>query len=113
MFNFGNPLAMLGKLQELPEKLQQLNERMQQETVSATSGCGAVSVVMSGNGHVKSISIGNELSGESLETAVMEATNAAGAAAKQLYADSISQMASDMKLNVPGLDGILAGLTGG
>jgi nucleoid-associated protein EbfC len=113
MFNFGNPLAMLGKLQELPEKLKQLNERMQQETVSATSGCGSVTVVMSGNGHVRSISIGDKLSGPELETAVMEATNAAGAAAKQLYAESISKLAGDMKLNVPGLDGILAGLTGG
>ncbi len=113
MFNFGNPLAILGKLQELPEKLQQLNARMQQETVSATSHCGSVTVVMSGTGQIQSVSITDGISGSELEEAVQTATNAAGAAAKQLYADAISQMAGDMKINVPGLDGILANLTGG
>ncbi len=113
MFNFGNPLAMIGKLQELPERLQQLNQRMQLESVSATSGCGGVTVVMNGTGQVQSISIGDGLTGHELEDAVRSATNAAGAAAKQLYADAIGQMAGDMKLNVPGLDGILASLTGG
>jgi hypothetical protein len=113
MFNFGNPLAMMGKLRELPTKLQELTVRMQQETVSATSACGRVSVVMSGTGQVQSIAIAEDLGRHEMESAVMDATNAAGAAAKRMYADAISRMIADMDIKVPGIDGILASLTGG
>jgi DNA-binding protein YbaB len=86
---------------------------MKQETVSASSGCGTVKIVMSGTGHVQSVKIDGDLSGEELEHAIGEATNAAGAAAKQLYVESISQMVNDMDLNLPGLDSVLTNLTGG
>lgn len=111
--NLGNIASMVGSLQELPTKMKELNERMKQETVSASSGCGTVKIVMSGTGHVKSVDIGGDLSGDALEEAVLEAANAAGAAAKQLYADSISQMVKEMDLNLPGLDNMLSHLTGG
>lgn len=111
--NLGNIASMVGSLQQLPEKMQELNERMKGETVSASSGCGQVTVAMSGTGHVQSVQIGEELSGAELEQAILEATNAAGAAAKQLYAEAISQMVNEMDLNLPGLDGVLSSLTGG
>lgn len=110
--NLGNLASMMGGLQQLPDRIRELNERMKHETVSATSGDGAVTVVMSGTGHVQSVTIG-EIEGHKLEHAIMDATNAAGAAAKQLYADAITQLASDLNLNVPGLDGILSSLAGG
>lgn len=113
MGNLGNLASMMGSLQKLPEQLKQLNARMQQETVSATSGCSMVTVTMNGVGHVKSVKITDDgLRGEELERAVLDATNAAGAAAKQMYADGIHEMASDMNLNIPGLEGMLAHLTG-
>jgi DNA-binding protein YbaB len=59
------------------------------------------------------VKIDGDLSGEELEHAIGEATNAAGAAAKQLYVESISQMVNDMDLNLPGLDSVLTNLTGG
>ena len=68
---------------------------------------------MSGTGHVKSVKINGELSGQELEHAIQDATNAAGAAAKQLYAEAISQLVSDMDLQLPGVDGLLTSLTGG
>ncbi len=111
--NLGNIASMVGSLQSMPEKLQELNERMKGETVSASSGCGRVNVMMNGVGHVQSIKIDESISGHDLEQAVLEATNAAGAAAKQLYAEAISQMVSDMDLNVPGIDSLLTNLTGG
>ncbi len=113
MFNFGNPLAMLSKLQDLPEKIRALTERMRSETVSATSPCGTVTVVMNGTGEIQSISIADGQSGQELERSVLDATNAAGAAAKQLYADGIANMISEMNLNIPGIDGILTSLVGG
>ena len=111
--NLGNIASMVGSLQELPVKMKELNERMKSETVSASSGCGTVNVSMSGTGHVQSVKIDGDLSGHELEQAIQEATNAAGAAAKQLYAEAISQMVNDMDLNLPGLDNVLSHLTGG
>lgn len=110
--NLGNLAGLMGSFQELPGKMQELNERMKTETVTATSGCSTVTVTMNGVGHVQSVKIDGDLTGEDLEQAVLEATNGAGAAAKQMYADAISHMASEMNINVPGIDGMLASLTG-
>lgn len=111
--NLGNIASMVGALQQLPDKMQELNDRMKSERVSASSGCGTVHVSMNGVGHVEEVKIESELTGEDLEHAIRDATNAAGAAAKQLYAESMSQMARDMDLNLPGIDNILTNLTGG
>lgn len=111
--NLGNIASMVGSLQELPEKMKELNERMKSETVSASSGCGKVNVSMSGTGHVQSVTIDQALQGAELEQAVQDATNAAGAAAKQLYAEAISHMVNDMDLNLPGLENVITNLTGG
>ena len=55
----------------------------------------------------------NGVSGDELQQAVLEATNAASAAAKQLYAEAIHQMVTEMDLNLPGIEGVLKTLTGG
>lgn len=111
--NLGNIASMVGALQNLPDKMQELNERMKAERVSACSGCGTVHVSMNGVGHVEEVKIAGDLTGNDLEHAIRDATNAAGAAAKQLYAEAISQMARDMDLNLPGIDNILTSLKGG
>ena len=111
--NLGNIASMVGSLQKMPEKLKELNERMKREDVTASSGCGTVHVSMNGVGHVQAVKIEGDLQGHELEQAILEATNAAGAAAKTLYAEAIHQMAVDLDLNVPGLDGLLTSLTGG
>ena len=111
--NLGNIAGMIGSLQEVPDRMKELNERMKSETVSATSGCATVNVTMSGTGHVQSVKITGDLQGEALEHAIQDATNAAGAAAKQLYADSIREMVEEMDLKIPGLDKLLASLTMG
>lgn len=111
--NLGNIASMVGALQKLPEKLNELNERMKQETVSASSGCGKVNITMTGTGHVQSVEIAPSLTGEALQQAIQDATNAAGAAAKQLYAEAIRELASELELNLPGIDSMLTNLTGG
>jgi len=110
--NLGNLAGLMGSFQELPNKMRELNERMKTETVTASSGCQSVVVTMNGVGHVESIQITGELAGPELEEALLEATNGAGAAAKQMYADAISHLAEEMNLNVPGIDGLLSSLTG-
>ncbi len=111
--NLGNIASIMGQVQAMPEKLQELNDRMKGETVSASSGCSRVQIVMNGVGHVESVTISEGIEGHELEQAVLEATNAAGAAAKALYAESIRQMVADMDLNMPGIDKMLTNLTGG
>ncbi|MEM8666472.1 MAG: YbaB/EbfC family nucleoid-associated protein [Planctomycetota bacterium] len=111
--NLGNIASMVGSLQQLPQKMQELNERMKSETVSASSGCGTIQITMNGTGHVQSVKIDGDLTGEELEQAIQDATNAAGAAAKQLYAEAISQMVEEMDLQLPGIDNVLSSLTGG
>lgn len=118
MFNLGglgglgDIMGMVNKLKDLPERMKELNERMKQETVTASSDCGKVVVTMNGVGHVNSVKIDDDdLRGESLEHAVANATNAAGAAAKSLYAESVQQMVADMDIKLPGLDSIVSTLT--
>ncbi len=111
--NLGNIASIVGSLQQLPEKMNELNERMKGESVTVSSGCGRVTVMMNGVGHVEEVKIGDGLSGHELEQSVLEATNAASAAAKQLYAEAINEMVNDMNLNLPGIDGVLKTLTGG
>jgi len=115
--NLGNIASMVGKLQDIPKRMQELNDQMKAERVSASSACGHVSVTMNGIGEVQKVEIAEDVvdgsvPAETIAHAVRDATNAAGAAAKQLYADSISQLAKDMDLNVPGIDGLLANLSG-
>jgi DNA-binding protein YbaB len=111
--NLGNLASMMGAFQELPQKMQELNERMQEEHVSGSSNCGRVDVVVNCVGEVKTVTIKeDEMEKTEIEIAVFEATNQAGATAKQTYADAIRQMAADMNLNVPGIDGLLTSFTG-
>lgn len=112
--NIGNLAGMIGKFQEIPQRMQELNERMKSERVSSASGCGRVNVTMNGVGEVQSVTIEPAIQEEEvavLEQAVTEATNAAGAAAKELYASSIRDMAAEMDLGIPGIDGLLESLT--
>ncbi|NNE00849.1 MAG: YbaB/EbfC family nucleoid-associated protein [Pirellulaceae bacterium] len=111
--NIGNIASIMGAMQSLPDKMKELNARMQEETVEAASPCGGVQVVMTCVGKLQTVSIVNdELAGEVLELAILEACNTAGSLAKQRYADAIHQMAGDMDLNLPGMDGLLSSLSG-
>ena len=112
MGGLGNLTSMMGSFQQLPERMKELHERMKLETVSASSGCGQVKISMSGAGHVEDVSLQGDLSDEELQIAIKEATNAASAAAKQLYAESIRQMIEEMDLKLPGLEGMIQHLTG-
>ena len=110
--NIGNIASIMGAMQQVPAKLAELNEQMKTETVSASSPCERVTVVMSGVGHVQSIDIAEDTAGDELNQAIIEATNAAATSAKQMYAEAVSAMAGELDINVPGLDGFLSKLSG-
>ncbi len=111
--NLGNIASMVGAFQDLPQKMQELNDRMKAEHVSGKSSCGRVTVVVNCVGEVQSVSISEEtMTSTDTETAVFEATNRAGATAKQTYADAIRQMVADMNLDMPGVDKLLTSFAG-
>ncbi|MGV3483148.1 MAG: YbaB/EbfC family nucleoid-associated protein [Planctomycetaceae bacterium] len=106
--------SLLSSAQQIPGKMQQLTEQMKAETVHATAGGGAVQVTLNGIGQMQSIELDPAArDNPQLEQWIVEATNTAAQEAKQRYAESVSRMAKDMKINIPGLDGMLAKLTGG
>lgn len=110
----GNMAAMLGSVQQIPEKMKQLTEEMKNEVVHATAGGGAVQVVINGIGQMQSIQIDPAArDNPELEMWIVDACNSAGADAKQRYMSAVSRMAQEMNLKVPGLEGILANLSGG
>jgi DNA-binding protein YbaB len=120
--NLGNIASLFGKLQDLPQQMQQLNDRMKAERVTARSSCGHITVTMNGVGEVQSVDVNsavfiaetsNAVTPETLGRAIQDATNSAGSEAKQMYASAVSQLASDLDINLPGMDGLLSSLTGG
>jgi len=117
MFNFGglgNMASLLTSAQQIPGKMQQLTEQLKKEHIYATTGGGAVQVTLNGIGQMRSIEIDPAARENSqLEDWIVEAVNTASGEAKQRYAEAVDKMAKEMNISIPGLDKILATLTGG
>ncbi|WP_182864917.1 YbaB/EbfC family nucleoid-associated protein [Rhodopirellula sp. JC639] len=111
--NLGNIASMMAAFKDLPQKMQELNARMQSEHVRGDSSCGRVFVIVNCVGQVQSVNITDDgISKGETEQAVVEAANAAGAVAKQTYAEAIREMVNDMNLDIPGVDGFLTSMMG-
>ncbi len=117
MFNFGgigNLAAIMGSVQQMPAKMEQLTAQLKDETIHATAGGGAVQVTLNGVGQMQSIQIDPAArDNPQLEAWILEACNTAGSEAKQLVVVSVSAMAKEMKINIPGLDAMLAKVIAG
>jgi DNA-binding protein YbaB len=110
----GNISSILSNLHNIGPRMQQVAEEMRNQRIAASAGDGAVEVIINGIGEMQEIRVITEARDHvHLEVWIIEATNTAGSTAKQLYAQAIQQAASDMNLNLPGLDSILGSLTGG
>lgn len=111
--NLGNIASMMSAFKELPQKMHEINARMKEEHVSGSSTCGRVTVIVSCVGQVQSVNIQEEgLASAEIGQAVLEASNEAGATAKQTYADAIREMIAEMNLDIPGVEGLLTSFTG-
>ena len=56
-----NPNALMAQMQKMQEDMAKAQEELKDETITVTSGGGAVSVVISGHQRVESIAINPEL----------------------------------------------------
>ena len=97
--------SILRQAQQLQAKLAKAQEELGSMTVEATSGGGAVKVVMDGHQKVHSVEISPEVveSGdvELLQDLVMTAVNEAITKSKELVSKRLSSLTGG--LNIPGL----------
>ena len=90
-FPGGSGPGMMAQLQRLQEEMQRAQRELEEETVTATSGGGAITIVMTGGQQVRSVRISAEaldqadpeLLGEMLTAAFNQAVKASKDLAQQ------------------------------
>ena len=94
---------MMKQAQQLQARLEQTQKELEKETLEATSGGGAVKVVITGSQHVQSITISPEALDdvEMLQDLVLTAVNEALKKSQELATSRLGALTSG--LNIPGL----------
>jgi nucleoid-associated protein EbfC len=92
--------GMMGQFQKLQQQMLEAQEKLAQETVTATSGGGAVSVVMTGDQKCKSVSIDpallKEADAEMLQDLVLTAVNLALEKSRELQQQTMGPLAGGL-----------------
>lgn len=100
-----NMNSVIKQAQKMQEEMERVQEELEDKTVEATSGGGAVSVVVSGKKEVISLKISPDAVDpddvETLEDLVMVAVNDAIKKADEMMAEGMSAVTGG--LNIPGL----------
>ncbi len=98
-----NKIKILKQAWQLQEKLEKAQQELEKATVEASSGGGAVTVVVTGGQQVQSVKISPEAAGdtEMLEDLVLTAVNEAIRKSQELAASRLGDLTSGLKL--PGL----------
>ncbi len=98
-----NPAALQKQLQEMQQKMLQAQEALAHETVSSTSGGGAVTVTMSGQQKLLEVKISADAlqDAEMLQDLIVAAVNDAIERSQQLAADRMGAVTGG--LGLPGL----------
>ena len=99
-----DPLKMLRQVQQMQDRMQKVQKELESETVEATAGGGAVSVVATGTQKLVSVRIDPEAAGdpEMLQDLVVAAVNDAMEKSKEMAAAKMQAVASGLGLP-PGL----------
>ena len=96
---------MMRQAQQLQAKLEKAQEELATETVEASAGGGAVTVVVTGNQEVRSVKISPEVVDaedvEMLEDLVMSALNEALRKSQEMAASRLGALTGGLK--IPGL----------
>ncbi len=95
-----DPLKMLRQVQQMQGRMEKLQQELETETVQATAGGGAVTVVATGTQKLVSVRIDPDAAGdpEMLEDLVVAAVNEALERSKQLAAEKMSAVTSGLGL---------------
>jgi DNA-binding YbaB/EbfC family protein len=109
-----NLASIVKQAQQMGGKVQEIQQKLKSERVVGSAGGGLVEVEANGLGEIIRLTIDpalvekNEL--EMIEDLVPAAVNQANAKAKQLHSEAMQSLTEG--LDLPGLDGALAKLTG-
>lgn len=106
---FGDLMGMMGKLKETQKKIEQTKERLNTVFIEEKSSDGLLSVSISANRKVKSISIDDTLLAdkEQLEDYLVTILNKAIEKATSVNETELAAVAKEGMPNIPGLDGFL------
>ena len=101
-----DPLKMLRQVQQMQGRMEKLQKDLENETVEASAGGGAVTVVATGAQKLVSVRIDPDAAGdpEMLQDLVVAAVNEAMEKSKQMAADKMQALTAGMGLP-PGLLG--------
>ncbi|HXN90115.1 MAG TPA: YbaB/EbfC family nucleoid-associated protein [Candidatus Sulfotelmatobacter sp.] len=99
-----DPMKMLRQVQQMQGRMAQLQKDLETDTVTATAGGGAVTVVATGTQKLLSVRIDPEAAGdaEMLQDLVVAAVNEAMEKSKQMASDKMQALTSGLGLP-PGL----------
>ena len=99
-----DPLKMLRQVQQMQDKMSKVQKELETETVEASAGGGAVTVVVTGTQKVVSVTIDPAATSdhEMLQDLVLAAVNEAMERSKQMAAEKMQGVASGLGLP-PGL----------
>jgi len=94
---------IMRQARQFQEKLEKIQQELEKATVEASSGGGAVTVVMTGQQQVQSVKISPEAVDdiEMLQDLVLTAMNEAVKKSKELAADRLGALTGGLK--IPGL----------
>jgi DNA-binding YbaB/EbfC family protein len=94
---------IMRQARQFQEKMEKIQQELEKETVEASSGGGAVTVVMTGQQQVQSVKISPEAADdtEMLEDLVLTAMNEVVKKSKELAASRLGALTGG--LNIPGL----------
>ena len=110
--NKGN---MMARMQTMQQEMAEAQEALANETVTVTTGGGAISIVMTGHQRVESITIDPEVLDpedvEMLQDMLLSAVNAAIEQSQALSAERMEGITGGLDLG-GGLDSLLGGLGG-
>ena len=99
-----DPLKMLRQVQQMQDRMSKVQKELETETVEASAGGGAVTVVVTGTQKVVSVTIDPAATSdhEMLQDLVLAAVNEAMERSKQMAAEKMQGVASGLGLP-PGL----------
>lgn len=113
--NLANLGSILKQAQQMGSKLGQVTEELKARRATGSSGGGLVTVEVNGVGEVLACRIDPSLSTsgdrELIEDLLPAAINEALAKSKQMHSEAMKSLAEG--LNLPGMDAMLAQLSGG
>jgi nucleoid-associated protein EbfC len=101
-----DPMKMLRQVQQMQGRMNKLQEELEHETVEASAGGGAVTVIASGTQKIVSVRIDPSVADdvEMLQDLVVAAVNEAMEKSKQMASEKMSALTSGLGLP-PGLLG--------